>query len=423
MSTSTMTQEEFANLSDDDIMNMAEPPKMVGSEDPADGGDVDAGDQDQGDADEVVTAEEESDQDSGNADDDDSDDAADSDGAGDGEDKQEEDPAGDDEDEEEEDEPSGSKTKSDPKVPTGKKTGKAPTDDKGEEDVKPAAEAVDYKAVYEKIMAPFKANGKEIKLENPDEAIRLMQMGANYTKKLQALQPNMKLLKMLENNNLLEESKLSFLIDLEKKNPAAIQKLVKDAGIDPMDIDTGSESTYKPSSHAVSDAEFRFTDTIKEVASDPVGKSLIIDINKTWDDSSKQALWEDPDLLPILREQRENGVFDKISGEITKRQTLGTLSLNEPFIHAYLKVGKEMDAKGLLVPATASAQATSPGQPSQNKVLETRTARRTKVTNSDKARAASPVRTSGSKTVSQDFNPLAMSDEEFEKNTALANKL
>ena len=51
---------------------------------------------------------------------------------------------------------------------------------------------------YKRILQPFKANGTEVQVRSVDEAIQLMQMGANYTKKMQALQPNLKVLKTLE---------------------------------------------------------------------------------------------------------------------------------------------------------------------------------------------------------------------------------
>ena len=68
---------------------------------------------------------------------------------------------------------------------------------------------LDYKAVYSRIMAPFKANGRDIEVKSVDEAITLMQMGANYNKKMAALKPNMKVLKLLERNQLLDEERLS----------------------------------------------------------------------------------------------------------------------------------------------------------------------------------------------------------------------
>src|SRR5690606_34973436 len=109
---------------------------------------------------------------------------------------------------------------------------------------------VDYEAEYKRLLTPFKANGREIQVKSVDDAIQLMQMGANYNKKMAALKPNLKLMKMLQNNNLLSEEKLSFFIDLEKKDPAAINKLVKDAGINPMDLDAEKATGYKQSTHS-----------------------------------------------------------------------------------------------------------------------------------------------------------------------------
>lgn len=81
----------------------------------------------------------------------------------------------------------------------------------------PTEQSVNYEQEYKRILAPFKANGKEVEVKSVDDAITLMQMGANYQKKMAALKPNLKILKILENNGLLDEGKLSFLIDLDKR--------------------------------------------------------------------------------------------------------------------------------------------------------------------------------------------------------------
>ena len=59
-------------------------------------------------------------------------------------------------------------------------------------------QSTDYKAFHDKMMAPFVANGKTIQLQSVDEAIQLMQMGANYTRKMQSIAPHRKVLMMLE---------------------------------------------------------------------------------------------------------------------------------------------------------------------------------------------------------------------------------
>ena len=60
---------------------------------------------------------------------------------------------------------------------------------------------------------------------------------------------------MLENNGLLDEQKITYLIDLDKKNPDAIGKLIKESGIDPLDVNTQEEPKYTPGNYSVSDAQ------------------------------------------------------------------------------------------------------------------------------------------------------------------------
>jgi hypothetical protein len=392
----TMTEDQIANLSDEELMNMAFAPELESppqeTEEAPETEEADAG---EGGSDDAVNVSESA------------------------EDGSDELARG---DEEEAAPPAQAET--------------APVETAGapeEKEVKdtPATESVspgqDYKALYEKIMGPFKANGKEIKLQSPEEAIQLMQMGANYTKKLQALQPNLRLLKMLENNNLLDEGKLSFLIDLDRRNPEAVQKLIKDSGIDPLDIDTTAEPNYKPGNYRVSDEDMRFTSTLEEVSSNPAGKEVILTINKTWDNKSKEVLWSDPEILRVLTEQKEQGIYDRVAAEVERLRMLGTISSTTPFIEAYHAVGNVMGQRGEFAPKVTPNQGTAQPAATQqtaqpSRVVDTRAAPRRTVTNNDRAKAASPTRSTPVKAV-QDFNPLAMSDEDFEKNTELAKRL
>src|SRR5690606_26772936 len=199
----------------------------------------------------------------------------------------------------------------------------------------------DYKAFYERIMAPLKANGKTIDLRNPEEAIQLMQMGANYTRKMQAIAPHRKVLLMLENNGLLDEGKLSFLIDIEKKNPEAIKKLIKDAGIDPREIDLEDPDAkpYLVGNHRVTDEEASFRAVLDDLGSNPEGKATLQAIQAQWDQASKEVLWKQPEVMTLIHQQRENGIYDRISAEMERRRTLGMIPPNVPFLPAYKAIG------------------------------------------------------------------------------------
>lgn len=281
------------------------------------------------------------------------------------------------------------------------------------EAAKPTPAEIDYKGQYEKIMAPFKANGKEIKLDNPEDAIRLMQMGANYTKKMQALQPGLKVLKMLENQGLLDEGKLNTLIDIHKGNPAAIQQLIKNSGIDPLEIDTSKDPGYVPGNHSVSEQELQFSSVLDEVTASQEGQDIVVAIDKQWDDASKQALYKEPEILRHLLNQKQIGVFDQIVSEVERQKMLGNL-VNTPFIQAYNTVGAQLRQAGTLKGMQAPAAVVPPAPTTT--VVETRAAAPVAPApvNSDKARAASPTKSAPQK-VKQDLNPLSMSDDEFLK--------
>lgn len=270
----------------------------------------------------------------------------------------------------------------------------------------------DYKAGYEQLMAPFKANGKMITPRSPEEAISLMQMGANYTRKMQELQPYRKVMLMLENNGLMDEGKLSYLIDLDKKNPEAIKKLVKEAGIDPLDINPEEEVNYQAGNHRVSDAEAAFATELDDLKSTPEGQATLGVIAQTWDEASKEALFENRGLLQTIQSQRDNGMYEIIANEIHRLQMLGQIPTGTPFIQAYNNVGNHLAQQGAFNQLIRKPE---PAKPVVTAPVATRVVTpKPTVTHSEQASAASPSRAAPRK-VEQFINPLAMSDEDFAK--------
>ena len=277
-------------------------------------------------------------------------------------------------------------------------------------------EVPDYEGFYKKLMAPLKANGKTIEIKNPDEAVQLMQMGANYTRKMQALAPHRKYLLMLENNGLLDEGKLSYLIDLDKKNPEAIKKLIKDAGLDPREIDLEDPQAkpYFEGNHRVSEEETNFRTTLDELSSIPDGKATLVEINTNWDQASREVLWKQPEVMTLIHEHRENGIYDRISTEVNRQRTIGQLPANVPFLHAYKAIGDQLAADGKF---DDLAKAPEPKQQEQTPVVTRVQKPKPAATNNDKVNAASTTRTNPRK-VETSVNPLALSDDDFMKQVA-----
>lgn len=289
----------------------------------------------------------------------------------------------------------------------------------GEAAATEAPKTIDYEAEYKRLLAPFKANGREVKVDSVDDALQLMQMGANYNKKMAALKPSLKILKLLENNGLLDENKLSFLIDLDKKNPGAINKLVKESGIDPMDLDAEKAGAYKQTAYTVDDREIELDTVLDELQGSETYTRTLEVVGNKWDAASRQTIAQAPQLLKVINDHMASGVYDLISTELERQRMLGRLNgLSD--IEAYRQVGDAIQARGgfnhLFQPKAEPEQgneAPAPVVPVAPKPV----VRDANLIN--KRMAASPTRAAVPAAAPAEFNPLAMSDEEFAKTAAL----
>ena len=291
---------------------------------------------------------------------------------------------------------------------------------KQEEEVTPEAEVasgkeVDYKAEYEKLLKPFKANGRDIQVGSVDDAIALMQMGANYNKKMAALKPNMKLMKMLENHDLLSEDKLNYLIDLSRKDAGAINKLIKESGIDPLTLDTEKADGYTPKSYKVDEREIELDMVLEQIQHSQAYPKTLEVVSKQWDPASRQVVANSPQLLKIINDHVDRGIYDVISAEVERERIFGRLN-GMSDIEAYRQVGDSIQARGgfdhLVQKRTDHGQQAAarpvvvqpkPRVADNDKLREMRKAASTSKPASAPAAPAS------------DFNPLALSDEDFSK--------
>lgn len=284
------------------------------------------------------------------------------------------------------------------------------SDDESENKDKPTTSEVNYEEEYRKVFAPFKANGKDVQVTSAEEAIQLMQMGANYNKKMAALKPNLKVLKLLETHGLLDESELNFLIDLKEKNPQAIMKLVKDSGIDPLEMDVDKAEGYKPNVRGVNEKEMALDEVIEELKDSPSYDRTITVVGNQWDQASKEVIVANPQVLKVINGHVESGVFDIIVKELDRQRMLGGLAgLSD--IEAYRQVGDAIQAKGGF--DHLGRQSTKTPNPASNVTPKPRKEDDPKLR--DKKLAASSPKGKPAPSKQTDFNPLSLSDEEFSK--------
>lgn len=256
-----------------------------------------------------------------------------------------------------------------------------------------------------KLFEPFTANGRKMTIRNADEGVRLMQLGAGYNAKMEALKPDLAIIATLRREGLLDNEKLSFLIDLHKKNPEAIGKLVKDSGVDVLDLDESKVAGYKPGNYSTSTKEVELDQVLDSLKDSPSYGVLMDNVAKKWDSESKREVGDNPAILQRINQHMEAGFYDKIVDEVNRKKALGEIPSGTPFLAAYAKVGDELNAAGAF------------GQPEVPPARKLVTSGKPKGTvDEQRRRAAAPAKTTGNpETKKKVVDVWNMSDAEFEK--------
>lgn len=275
-----------------------------------------------------------------------------------------------------------------------------------------------YIEIGKQIMSEFKANGTTMKVKSADDAIQLMQMGANYHKKMAGLKPALKNLKLLENNGLMDQTKLNYLIDLHNKKPDAIAKLLKEANIDPMDVDLGSAEDYKVTDRTVNDNEMLLDEVLDSISETPSYQRTLSVLADEWDDTSRNAISRDPSIIAVVNTHMENGIYDKVANAVAYERSLGNLK-GVSDLEAYYQIGSDMDKNGQFTPAaepnenSSNRQETNQAQNNDNSAENSQKEELRR----NKRKAAGPTRSKNkaTDTSKENYDPLSMSDEDFAK--------
>ena len=255
---------------------------------------------------------------------------------------------------------------------------------------------VDYKSIYEQVFKPFKANGKEITPKSVEDIISLMQMGANYTKKMQLMAPMKKVVQSLDNAKI-DEQELNFLIDVSKGDKEAIKQLLIKHKIDPLEIDLDGDNTYSPRNNIASDEDVEFNDTLMDIH-DSLPRIQEI-LNNTWDDNSKKAILKDPRLMRALHEEVQMGRFDEVQKRLEAEKTFGRYK-GVSDVNAYIDLVSKMEQERM----KTKTQPETPTKTESTKKIP------------DKSKAApTKGKTSKSSSSLTAKDLLSMSDDEFNK--------
>ena len=113
------------------------------------------------------------------------------------------------------------------------------------------------------------------------------------------------------------------MLDFRARNPEVIKKALKDAKLDPLDIDVDEELSYVPTDHSISDAQIEFEEVIGTIENTPEFETTSKVVSEQWDDASRQAMFDNPKLIVGLNQEVAMGRFDQVSAMMDQARLLG----------------------------------------------------------------------------------------------------
>lgn len=281
-----------------------------------------------------------------------------------------------------------------------------------EEQQETAPTEIDYKKFYETVTQDFKASGKVIPgVKEPEKFIKALQMATDYALKTAALKPALKRVKMLDG---ITDEEFTEMLDFRKRNPEVIKKAIKEANLDPIDLDL-EQINYVPQAKVISDDEYEYGETVQELAKDTkfaYTRELILN---NLDSKSKEVILTNPVALRALHEEVASGRIEQIQAHALQLKTFGNYK-NVPDLELYAMIANEMDKQAMVSqPAVPSNPVQTGGMNPQvaNTVQPNSVSKPNPELEDKRVRAGIQPKTSTP--VVKKYDPTKLSDEEFMK--------
>lgn len=267
---------------------------------------------------------------------------------------------------------------------------------------------IDYKAFYETVTQDFKASGKTMPgVKEPEKFIKALQMATDYALKTAALKPALKRVKMLEE---VSDEDLAEMLDFKKRNPEVIKKALKEANIDPLELDM-DKVNYVPQVQMISDSEYDFRETVDELSKDAKFNDTRQLILSGLDAKSKELALTDTRVLKALHQEVVSGRIEQIQAKALELRTFGSVDSSIPDLELYAAIARQMDQN------SSTITQSNPSAVSAQVVSNTQTKQVTKEPNPEleDKRARAGIQTKPQSKVVKKYDPTKLSDDEFLK--------
>ncbi|RLB76894.1 MAG: hypothetical protein DRH15_11995, partial [Deltaproteobacteria bacterium] len=267
----------------------------------------------------------------------------------------------------------------------------------------------------------IKANGTEFEFTN-DELLKLAPKALDYTRKMQEIAPWREQISAMKENNIGKED-LNNMIDVLKGDKNAVHAMLKKAGIDALDLDIEGDESYKPTDYGKSTGMLDIEDITSEISKD---REFVITQNviaEQWDDESRTAFADNPQLIKALHEDVKNGDYDIVSPIAMKLKLFGDgkksdLDYYKEAAIAHYSQKKQVNDAQVQAERTQQAEKEAIETAEREKIAQVKAnadKRKADKAKANKARNASVTSSNGKKDVVDYLDVDAMSDDEFSK--------
>ena len=163
----------------------------------------------------------------------------------------------------------------------------------------------------------LKVDGKMIPIKDLDELYMLASGGGNLTQKYQKLSKGKKSLSIMEEHGL-TEADLSLLIEARNGNKDALASLVKQSGIDSLDVTDEVDENYQPGEFIPSDESMNLKAVQDEISMDPEYATTQNVVNNLMDERSQQMLVQNPMYIKGLHMDIKSGAYQVTQAQAMK---------------------------------------------------------------------------------------------------------
>jgi len=230
--------------------------------------------------------------------------------------------------------------------------------EQGDSDKK--AEELDYKAEYAKILeekielenfrneitGEFIANGKKTRgFTDPKKIIQSQQMAAGLGEKMAAFKPYRPFMNTLKEKGMLDNpEKFNLAMQLLDGDPEALKKQLKEANIDPFEMDM-ENINYVPKNQVANNIEIALDDVMENATQYGVDSQIREIISNDWDDDSVIELLEDSQNSADLINHMSTGIYDIVQERMSdkRRVDVNQVYTNKPKIEQYREAVIELE--------------------------------------------------------------------------------